>query len=97
MALTEKDIRKIAKLARIRVDDDKIPTYVDELSNILNCFEVLQEVDTENVPQMTSVADMVLPMRDDVVNDGNDQDRVLNNAPSNEYGCFVVPKVIEEL
>jgi aspartyl-tRNA(Asn)/glutamyl-tRNA(Gln) amidotransferase subunit C len=85
----------IAHLARIRVDDDRLETMVGELNNILGWIEQLGEVDTDGVAPMTSVADMQAPMRQDVVNDGNYQDRVLANAPAAADGFFGVPKVIE--
>lgn len=93
--LSEKDVIKIAKLARIAVTPDEVKTYTEELSKILGFFTVLQEVNTDNIPQMTSVADMALPLRQDIVSDGNYRDAVLQNAPVSEYGCFMVPKVVE--
>ncbi len=95
MSLTQDDTKKIARLARIRLNDDEVEHYTGELDNILQWVEQLQSVDTEGVEQMTSVADMRLPMRKDEVTDGNIQEAVLKNAPASEYGCFAVPKVIE--
>lgn len=95
MALTEKDVTKIAKLARIEVTNEEVTQYADELSKILQFVETLQEVNTDGVPQMTSVANMQLPMRKDEVTDGGYREDILANAPMNEYGCFVVPKVVE--
>lgn len=93
--LSEKDVIKIAKLARIAVTPEEVKTYTDELSKILGFVEILAEVNTDNVPQMTSVADMALPLREDKVTDGNYRDAILANAPASEYGCFMVPKVVE--
>ena len=95
MTLSADDTRKIARLTRIRLNEDEIEGYTNELNGILHWIEQLQEVDTDGVEQMTSVADMALPMREDVVTDGNIQEKVLQNAPGSEYGCFTVPKVIE--
>ncbi|MAR56476.1 MAG: Asp-tRNA(Asn)/Glu-tRNA(Gln) amidotransferase GatCAB subunit C [Rickettsiales bacterium] len=95
MTLSADDTRKIARLSRIRLNEDEIEGYTNELNGILHWIEQLQEVDTDGVEQMTSVADMALPMREDVVTDGNIQEKVLQNAPGSEYGCFTVPKVIE--
>jgi aspartyl-tRNA(Asn)/glutamyl-tRNA(Gln) amidotransferase subunit C len=95
MTLSADDTRKIARLSRIRLSEDEIEGYTNELNGILHWIEQLQEVNTDGVEQMTSVADMALPMREDVVTDGNIQDKVLQNAPGSEYGCFTVPKVIE--
>jgi len=66
-----------------------------ELSGILDWVEQLMAVDTENVPPMTSVAAMTLPMRDDVVTDGGDRDAALGNAPRAARGFYAVPKVVE--
>ena len=95
MALTEKDIIKIAKLARIELTVDQIPHFRKELTEILNLAEDLKKVDTAGVPQMTSVSAMKLPMREDKVTDGGIVEDVTKNAPASEFGCFVVPKVIE--
>lgn len=95
MSLTEENIIKIAKLARIKLAAEEVPHFHKELTNILGMVEILQEVNTDNVPQMTSVSAMALPWREDAVTDGNCQQAVLQNAPESEYGCFMVPKVIE--
>lgn len=95
MSLTEHNTRKVAKLARIRLSDDEVTHYTEELNGILGWIDQLQEVNTDGVAQMTSVADVTLPMRKDEVSDGGVQEAVLKNAPSSEYGCFAVPKVIE--
>lgn len=95
MALTTQDIEKIAKLAHIAVTDEEKAHYASELSKILQFVEQLQEVNTDGVEQMTSVASMQLYRRPDAVTDGNYRDAVVANAPHSEYGCFTVPKVIE--
>lgn len=88
-------ITKVAKLARIRLSDEEKNAYAKELTQIFNWIEQLGEVDTEGVAQMTSVANMTLPMRRDEITDGNRQEDILSNAPQSEYGCFAVPKVVE--
>jgi len=95
MSLDAKAVTKIARLARIAVSDADKEHYAREISGILNWVEQLAEVNTDGVPQMTSVANMSLPLRADVVTDGNQQEAVVANAPSSDYGCFVVPKVME--
>jgi aspartyl-tRNA(Asn)/glutamyl-tRNA(Gln) amidotransferase subunit C len=95
MALTEQNTRKVANLARIGLSDDEVTHYTSELNGILGWIDQLQEVHTEGVEQMTSVAPVTLPMRKDEVSDGGIQQAVLKNAPASEYGCFAVPKVIE--
>lgn len=95
MSLTEADILKIAKLSRIKLQAQDVPYYQAELSKILAWVDMLQEVDTNNVPQMTSVNHQNLGLRPDIVTDGNMYEQVLANSPKADYGCFIVPKVVE--
>src|SRR5262245_59221519 len=71
LALDIDTVRRIARLARIRVPDDELPVLADELSRIMDWIEQLNAVDTSNIAPMTSVADIRLPQREDRVNDGN--------------------------
>lgn len=95
MSVTQKDVVKVARLARIALPDDQVEPMTNELNGILNWIEQLGEVDVEGVEPMTTVVETTLPMRDDVITDGNIQDKVLANAPRSEDGFFVVPKVVE--
>ena len=94
MALDAQTVAKIARLARIKLTDEQKTHYTSEISGILKWVEQLGEVNTDNVPQLTSVSAVKLPWREDKVTDGNQQEAILKNAP-NEHGCFVVPKVME--
>jgi aspartyl-tRNA(Asn)/glutamyl-tRNA(Gln) amidotransferase subunit C len=95
MALDKATVARIATLARIRVPDDQLEPLAVELSGILDWVEQLMAVDTEGVPPMTSVVEMTLPMRKDVVTDGADREAVLGNAPRAARGFYAVPKVVE--
>ncbi|HEX5455186.1 MAG TPA: Asp-tRNA(Asn)/Glu-tRNA(Gln) amidotransferase subunit GatC [Stellaceae bacterium] len=95
MALNKEEVAHIAKLARIRLNDAELAALSGELSHILTWVEELRELDTENVPPMTSVAAMRLPMREDIVTDGDCRDAILGNAPQTAKGFFAVPKVVE--
>lgn len=95
MSLTVEQVRKVAKLARIRLKDEEIPVYQEEISKILNWVEMLQEVNTDGVPRMASVCESEPSIREDEVNDGDIRDRVLQNAPNSQYGFFTVPKMVE--
>ena len=95
MALDKQQVAKIARLARIEVSEQDKDHYAREISGILQWIEQLSEVNTDGVPQMVSVGDMRLPRRKDEVTDGNQQEAVVQNAPQSDYGCFVVPKVME--
>ncbi|SDW73266.1 Asp-tRNA(Asn)/Glu-tRNA(Gln) amidotransferase subunit GatC [Roseicitreum antarcticum] len=87
--------RRVAKLSRIAVPDAALPALAQELSNILNFMEQLNEVDVDGIEPMTSVTPMRLVRREDVVTDGNQQAKVLANAPDAREGFFAVPKVVE--
>ena len=88
-------VRRVAHLARIGVSEEEAPRLQTELNAILAFIAALDEVDVEGVEPMTSVLPMRLPMREDVVTDGNIAEHVLANAPLTEDGYFLVPKVIE--
>jgi len=95
MALTDHDVQHIAKLARIRLTAEELPHYASEINGILKWIEQLNEVDTTGIAPLLSVSEQLLPWRADVVNDGNQQEAILKNAPTSSYGCFSVPKVLE--
>ena len=95
MPLDRAAVAHIAALARIRLSEEELAPLADELSHILDWVAQLNEVDTEGVPPLASVADMALPMRADEVADGNCQEAILGNAPQRARGFFAVPKVVE--
>ena len=95
MAIDAATVRKVARLARIRVEEAKVEPMAAELSGILTWIEQLNEVDTEGVAPMASTEAVSLPMREDVVTDGGDPASILANAPKSDRGFFVVPKVVE--
>jgi aspartyl-tRNA(Asn)/glutamyl-tRNA(Gln) amidotransferase subunit C len=95
MALDEKTVARIARLARIAVPEDELEPLAGELSHILGWIEQLNEVDTEGVAPMTSVVAMRLAWREDRVTDGGQAEAILANAPARQDGYFVVPKVVE--
>lgn len=95
MILDTQAVAKIARLARIEVSDADKAHYAKEISSILAWVEQLNEVPTDDVPMLTSVSDVTLPWRADAVTDGNQAEAVVKNAPVSDYGCFVVPKVME--
>ena len=95
MAIDTDTARRVAKLARIRVDEDDLPALAGEFSAILGFIEQLGEVDVEGVEPMVSVTPMRLKRRQDVVTDGNIQHQILKNAPDAREGFFAVPKVVE--
>lgn len=95
MSIDTDTAAKVAKLARIRVEDDALPALAQEFNNILGFIEQLNEVDVDGIEPMVSVTPMRLKRRQDVVNDGDQQPKVLSNAPDAREGFFAVPKVVE--
>jgi aspartyl-tRNA(Asn)/glutamyl-tRNA(Gln) amidotransferase subunit C len=95
MSVDQAEVRRIAHLARIALTDAEVPHLQNEINAILSFVEALSAVDVSGVEPMTSVIPMKLPMRDDVVTDGEIEPAILANAPLAEDGFFVVPKVIE--
>ncbi|HKL05175.1 MAG TPA: Asp-tRNA(Asn)/Glu-tRNA(Gln) amidotransferase subunit GatC [Roseovarius sp.] len=95
MSIDKDTAAKVAKLARIRVEDDALPALAQEFNDILGFIEQLAEVDVEGVEPMTGVTPMRLKRREDVVTEGGMADKVLSNAPDAREGFFAVPKVVE--
>ena len=95
MAIDAATVRRVAKLARIAEPEDRLEPLARELSGILQWIEQLDEVDTEGVQPMASTEAVKLPMREDVVTEGSQPEKVLSNAPKKDRGFFVVPKVVE--
>ncbi|MEM6478635.1 MAG: Asp-tRNA(Asn)/Glu-tRNA(Gln) amidotransferase subunit GatC [Pseudomonadota bacterium] len=95
MAIDKETAAKVAKLARIRVEDAALPALAEEFSAILGFIEQLSEVDVTGVEPMVSVTPMRLKRRQDSVTEGDQAPAVLANAPDAREGFFAVPKVVE--
>ncbi|HEV7278203.1 MAG TPA: Asp-tRNA(Asn)/Glu-tRNA(Gln) amidotransferase subunit GatC [Devosiaceae bacterium] len=95
MSVDAATVTRIARLARIRIEEDEVTQYQDELNAILGFVEQLDEVDVADVEPMTSVTPMRLRRREDVVSDGGYAERIVANAPLSEDNFFMVPKVVE--
>jgi aspartyl-tRNA(Asn)/glutamyl-tRNA(Gln) amidotransferase subunit C len=95
MEVDDNTVRRIARLARIRIAPDEVAMLQGELSGILDWVKQLDEVDTANVEPMTRVVPIDLKMRPDEVTDGEMPAAVLDNAPATEDGFYVVPKIVE--
>jgi len=88
-------VRRIARLARLKLAEGEAEALEKELSGILDWVRQLDEVDVSGIEPMTSVVEMTLKKRADVVTDGNIADEILANAPARQDHLFVVPKVVE--
>ncbi len=95
MAIDTATAAKVAKLARLKVDEAALPALAEEFNAILGFIEQLNAVDVSGVEPMTSVTPQRLKRRADEVNDGDKQMQVLANSPDAREGFFAVPKVVE--
>lgn len=88
-------VKKVATLARLEMNESELEAVRVKLGNIMKFVEQLGEVNTDNVEPLANVVDIKLRLREDVVNDGGQQEKVLANAPESMEGFFVVSKVVE--
>jgi len=95
MTLDLKTVKHISKLARISVDEEKANKLAGDLNSIFEFIEKLNELNTENVEPLTSVANTTLRFRKDEVESKNIREKILSNSPDNNEDFFVVPKVVE--
>ena len=95
MQVDEATVRRIARLARIKIADGEVEGLRNELNGILTWVEQLGEIDTEKVEPMTRVVAQDLKKRVDEVTDGEKAGEIVKNAPLTEDHFFVVPKVVE--
>jgi aspartyl-tRNA(Asn)/glutamyl-tRNA(Gln) amidotransferase subunit C len=95
MSVDAETVKRVARLARIRVADEDVEALRGELNAILGFVEQLNEVDVEGVEPMTSVQPMLMRKRADAVTDGGKSVDILANAPVRQGEYFLVPKVVE--
>jgi aspartyl-tRNA(Asn)/glutamyl-tRNA(Gln) amidotransferase subunit C len=95
MSVDAATVKRIGRLARIRIEEGEVETYRNELNTILGFVEQLGEVDVSGVEPMTSVMPMSLRRREDKVTDGGYPEKIVANAPLTEDNFFMVPKVVE--
>lgn len=95
MSLDTDDIKAIAKLARLKVDETDVPLYATNLSSILDLVEQMNSVNTEGVVPMSHPLDVVQRLREDVVTESDQRDEFQKVAPATRDGLYLVPKVIE--
>ncbi len=95
MSLDAATIRRIATLARIRVEDHELTSLAAELNGILGWIEQLNEVNVDGIEPLTGAQQMALKMREDDVTDGGYPEKVLANAPDRAGSFYAVPKVVE--
>ena len=95
MTINLKTIKHISKLSRISVDDKKAKKLEGDLKSIFEFIEKLNELDTDKVEPLTSIAETTLKFRTDEVKSKNIRSQILKNSPEKNEDFFVVPKVVE--
>ena len=95
MAIDLKTVKHISKLSRISLDDAKAKKLEADLNSIFAFIEKLNELDTDNVEPLTSIAETNLQLRKDEIKSSNIREQVLKNSPDKNKDFFVVPKVVE--
>ena len=95
MTLKTEDLRSIAHLARLHIEDDSIDRYADDLSSILELVDQMNQVDSSGVKPLASPLDATQRLRDDEVTETDERDKFQKIAPDVEQGLYRVPRVIE--
>jgi aspartyl-tRNA(Asn)/glutamyl-tRNA(Gln) amidotransferase subunit C len=95
MKITTKDVNYVASLARLKFSGEQTEKLVGEMESIINFADMLAEVDTDGVEPTFHAIALENVLREDVVTNRYDRDKLLQNAPSRSNGCFEVPKVVE--
>ena len=95
MPIDKNQVKKVAKLSRISLDDSKLESLSKDLVSILNFVEQLNKLDTNEINPLTSIIDKSLDTRDDTVSDGQIKDQILKNSPEKNEDFFIVPKVVD--
>ena len=95
MSIDKNQVKKVAKLSRISLDDSKLESLSKDLDLILNFVEQLNKLDTKKIEPLTSIVDKTLEPRKDIINDGKIKDKILINSPEKNDEFFIVPKVVD--
>ena len=95
MTIDLKTVKHISKLARISIDEEKANKLAGDLNSIFDFIEKLNELKTDNIEPLTSIAETTLRFRDDQIKSKNIREKILKNSPEKNKDFFVVPKVVE--
>ena len=95
MSIDKNQVKKVAKLSRISLEDSKLESLSKDLASILNFVEQLNKLDTKKTEPLTSIVDKSLEARKDIINDGKIKKQILQNSPDKNEEFFIVPKVVE--
>ena len=95
MHFSEETIKKVAKLAKIKLTDNEINLFSEQFIAITGIITKLQKVNTKNITPINNPSRAETLLREDVINDGHYVNDIMSNAPKQTLNCFVVPKVVE--
>ena len=95
MSIDLKTIKHISKLSRISVNEKRAEKLADDLNSIFEFIEKLNELKTDDVKPLTSIAETTLKFRSDEIKSKNIREQIIKNSPEDNEDYFVVPKVIE--
>ncbi len=95
MALSTEDVRDIAKLAKLQINQDELDRYKQDLSRILEFVEQMNQANVENIEPMAHPQDMMQSLRVDEITETNQREKFQQVAPATQDGLYLVPKVIE--
>tara|TARA_B100000945_G_C20105859_1_gene468012 strand:+ start:4 stop:291 length:288 start_codon:yes stop_codon:yes gene_type:complete len=95
MSIDKNQVKKVAKLSRISLEDSKLESLSKDLASILNFVEQLNKLDTKKIEPLSSIVDKTLEPRTDKINDGKIKKDILKNSPDKNEDFFIVPKVVE--
>ncbi len=95
MSITHDEIKKIAHLARIKITEEEADATIKKLSGILNLIEDMKKVDTTNIAPMSHGQSVTQRLREDIVTEKNQREKLQKIAPDVSGGLYIVPQVIE--
>lgn len=95
MAISEEQVKHVAKLAKLSFSDDELHEFTSQLGKIIDMIETLEEVDTEGVPFTSNVAETINVMREDIAAEGWNRQELMRNVPESEDGFIKVPAIID--
>tara|TARA_A100000164_G_scaffold290709_1_gene264039 strand:- start:24 stop:311 length:288 start_codon:yes stop_codon:yes gene_type:complete len=95
MSIDKNQVKKVAKLSRISLDDKKLESLSKDLASILNFVDQLNKLDIKDTKPLTSIINKTLSPRTDEVNDGEIKNEILKNSPEMNEDFFIVPKVVD--
>ncbi|MGH0005144.1 Asp-tRNA(Asn)/Glu-tRNA(Gln) amidotransferase subunit GatC [Enterococcus gallinarum] len=95
MAISEEQVKHVAKLAKLSFSDDELHEFTSQLGKIIDMVETLEEVDTEGVPFTSNVAETINVMREDIAAEGWNRQELMRNVPETEDGFIKVPAIID--